>query len=704
MMREAYTISSLLTMVVTVFLGSIIYLRGRGGRITRSYFSLMAFVALWSAGILNLVTSESSQEAIIWTRILFACAAFIPCFYFRFIVKLLKAEKQYKFLLRLGYCISFCFALVVAGPSMFKGIRREFNAYWPVAGKFFWLYIFYFAFYPLLAHAITFDLRKSLTHLARKQLLYITIAAVFGFGGGASTFLPCYGIFMPKLQSIAIFSIPFACSFMAIATYTVRLVDIEVFKRRAFIFSLLYGLSIGLFVCIVFIAQHILMLKYNINRFVFPVSALFLITFFIRPLEHLLVRLTDKFLYQKKYNYLSILEEANKGMLFITDIDKLLKLITRMLSKHMRVTHAAVYLYDKDSDAYVCRAVRNKSIEIQKQIQPSMVLVEWLREKRAPLLNDDITNWLQKEMMFPHRAILKRTLEQLRVAMRLLKGAVCVPAFIRADLIGFLVLGDKLSGAAFNRDDIVLLSTLSNSAAIAIENAYMYEELRVRIKRVAQLYKDQHELFIDTATAFSYAVDLRDAYSRQHTQRIIDYCMIILRGLDKMNAGYSKEPDFLESLKVAALLHDVGKVAIPDSILNKKGSLTPEEYDIVRNHINIAVDILKPITELASVIRIIKYHHEFYNGKGYPEGLDGDKIPFASRILAVANAYDAMTSDRPYRQAMSHQRTAELLKKGAGEEFDPVMAQAMLLGFEGVGTTIKGEARTSRGEVPPVLY
>jgi len=211
-------------------------------------------------------------------------------------------------------------------------------------------------------------------------------------------------------------------------------------------------------------------------------------------------------------------------------------------------------------------------------------------------------------------------------------------------------------------------------------------------------------LFIDTATAFSYVVDSRDTYSRQHTQRIVGYCMVIIRGLDRMNAGYSKDPQFMEDLKIAALLHDVGKVAIPDDILNKESPLTPEERKIIENHINIAVTILKPIEELGSVINIVKYHHEFYNGSGYPEGKKADDIPFASRILSVANAYDAMTSNRPYRKALTHQRAAERLKEGAGKDFDPLIVNALLIGFEGLSPTKAGEIRTSRGEFPPILY
>ena len=704
MMHEAYSISSLFTILVTLFFGCVIFFRGRGGRVAESYFLLMVCLALWAAGMYNAVTSFDAARAFFWIRFLFIFAAFIPAFYFRFLMRMLGQEKQYRFLLRLGYFISFCLAVSMPASFMLKGATLKLGAYWPNPGKFFFLYVVFLAGYPALAHKIVHTNRRELTHLAKKQLIYVSIAAVLGFGGGVSTLLPAYGIFIPRLESFFIFLVPFSCAFIAIATYTARLMDIDFLRRRAFIFSLLYGLTVGLFVSLVFIVQNILRLKYDINRFIFPISALFIITIFIRPIENLLVHFTDKFLYQKKYNYQKILEQASKGMLFITNKERLIKLVVRVLSKHMRLTNAAVFLYNEDKAIYKCVDARSKNIEMPDEIKSTSALTEWLKEKKAPLLTDDITNWLQKEAIFPHRVVLKRTLEQLRVMMRSLDATVCVPAFTGDQLIGFLVLGDKLSGVGYTKDDIALLSTLSNSAAIAVENSHMYDELHLRIQRVAELLKEQHELFIDTATAFSYVVDSRDTYSRQHTQRIIGYCMVIIRGLDRMNAGYSKDPQFMEDLKIAALLHDVGKVAIPDDILNKESPLTPEERKIIENHINIAVTILKPIEELGSVINIVKYHHEFYNGSGYPEGKKADDIPFASRILSVANAYDAMTSNRPYRKALTHQRAAERLKEGAGKDFDPLIVNALLIGFEGLSPTKAGEIRTSRGEFPPILY
>ena len=135
-MREAYLISSLFTILIALFFGCLIFFRGRGGRVVKSYFLLMVFVALWAAGLFNMIATSSFRQAFLWGRLLFISAVFIPALYFRFIMKLLAAEKRYRVLLWLGYFISVCFGFAVLTPFIFRGTNLKFGVYWPVAGRF----------------------------------------------------------------------------------------------------------------------------------------------------------------------------------------------------------------------------------------------------------------------------------------------------------------------------------------------------------------------------------------------------------------------------------------------------------------------------------------------------------------------------------------------------------------------------------------
>ena len=178
-------------------------------------------------------------------------------------------------------------------------------------------------------------------------------------------------------------------------------------------------------------------------------------------------------------------------------------------------------------------------------------------------------------------------------------------------------------------------------------------------------------LFEETATAFVNAIDAKDTYSQGHSTRVAKYAKMIAK-----EAGRSDEE--CEQIYFAALLHDVGKLEIPENILSKKGKLSEAEYDIMKGHSKFGSEILSSIVDYPYLSIAAKYHHERYDGKGYPEKLKGDDIPEIARIIAVADAYDAMTSDRSYREAKQQQIVREEIVKGTGTQFDPKFAKIML--------------------------
>jgi diguanylate cyclase (GGDEF)-like protein len=164
--------------------------------------------------------------------------------------------------------------------------------------------------------------------------------------------------------------------------------------------------------------------------------------------------------------------------------------------------------------------------------------------------------------------------------------------------------------------------------------------------------------------ALAATVDAKDHYTYGHSRKVSDYSVAVAEALNLSQ-------DRIATIRAAGLLHDIGKVGIPDSILNKKGALNEEEWEAVRVHPELGVEILRHITDLVNCLPSILHHHEHYNGKGYPSGLKEGSIPIEARILAVADAYDAMTSSRPYREQLSSQQAINELKRCAGTQFDP---------------------------------
>lgn len=191
-----------------------------------------------------------------------------------------------------------------------------------------------------------------------------------------------------------------------------------------------------------------------------------------------------------------------------------------------------------------------------------------------------------------------------------------------------------------------------------------------------EAYSKLNLSYKSTILALSKAIDARDTYTAGHSERVTQISLKIGQAI-----GLSSEQ--LNALEIAALFHDVGKIGIPDQVLNKPGKLTDEEFNQIKEHSSIGVDILKSIEFLDDTLTMILHHHEKYDGSGYPSGISGEAIPLESRIICVADSYDSMTSDRPYRKGLPHSVAVDELIKFKGIQFDPKIVDAFLkINFE----------------------
>ena len=198
---------------------------------------------------------------------------------------------------------------------------------------------------------------------------------------------------------------------------------------------------------------------------------------------------------------------------------------------------------------------------------------------------------------------------------------------------------------------------------------HMAESIESLVRKLKHALRQNQELFLETIRTLAAAIDAKDPYTKGHSERVSAYSMAIARHL---GLGF----DDVFHIRIAAILHDVGKLGIQDGILNKPGGLTDEEYEIMRRHPGIGAQIMAPISKLKSIIPGIRNHHETWDGKGYPDKLVGEQIPMVARIIGVADTFDAMTTNRPYQKAMPFTHVTDKMKSMAGTRFDPTVVDA----------------------------
>ena len=204
---------------------------------------------------------------------------------------------------------------------------------------------------------------------------------------------------------------------------------------------------------------------------------------------------------------------------------------------------------------------------------------------------------------------------------------------------------------------------------------FMTEEINKYIEKITNAAKINRELFIGSIKMISAAIDEKDPYTRGHSDKVTEYSVAIAR-----NLGLSEEEVY--KVQVAAALHDVGKIGIRDEILRRPGHLTPEEYEMMKQHPLKGAYIMSPVEQLKDMLPGMLYHHERLDGGGYPQGLKGDKIPLMARIIAVADTFDAMTSARPYQEAMGPEKVIKYLFDWLDVKYDAQVVAALLRAYE----------------------
>ena len=368
-----------------------------------------------------------------------------------------------------------------------------------------------------------------------------------------------------------------------------------------------------------------------------------------RLLEATRSRLENK-VDQHKENYVLINKELKKQILSMKtlfavsqdlnrrlDLDDMINGLALSLIGELQISSMAFFgLRRETDDHFTLQGLKgfDKERIADLELHRDCRLTEWVQETHRPrkLARNGDARWVER-------------LPDIRLAL----FEYVTPIIIKQTLKGLVFTGPKLNGNEYKSFELDLLASLTNSVGTAMEHARLFEELE--------------NTYISTVKALMSIVEAKDAYTKGHTERVADYSVALAR---KMRLDREK----LRHLRYAAVLHDIGKLVIYERVLNKTGSLDEDEWELLKSHPVIGASIIENMEFLAGAVPLVRHHHEHFDGGGYPNGLAGEKIPLGARIIAVADAYDAMTTDRPYRAALSKKVAINTMKEKAGTQFD----------------------------------
>jgi putative methionine-R-sulfoxide reductase with GAF domain len=339
--------------------------------------------------------------------------------------------------------------------------------------------------------------------------------------------------------------------------------------------------------------------------------------------------------------------KVNHTLSSTVDLKRVSSLITRLTCELMRADACILRLLEEHSNILLVNSVYGISNGLSHRLPPLRLgesICGRAAKEKKPLLVYDISK--DPRVKNPE-LIIKEGYTSI----------LCMPVLFQGTALGVLSVFSKKTHH-FSREEIRILDIFASQIAVAIQESRHYEDI--------------HKNYFDTIHALVLALEARDVYTRGHTERVTKYSIEIARILEMPK-------NELEILRYAAEVHDVGKISIPDFILNKPGRLTPAERAIIELHPVKGAEMLEPLEFLRTALPIVRHHHERYDGTGYPDGLEKERIPVMARILACADSFDAMTSDRPYRsRRLTVDEALAEIRNNSGSQFDPHIAQVFI--------------------------
>ena len=467
-----YSFPNIICSFILLLLGIFVFIKNKSLPSNRLFalFTLSSFTWLFMYGVSYFFLNETFAGT--WLKIGYSGVLFIPSTIYHFIITILrqKEKTKEKVFIRLFYLVSIiCFIYLWSGEYFIKeSYYHYFWGYYPKASLLHPVYLIVVSIIPIrVLILLYFAIKREVLSINRQRLKYLFVASIL-FALSGLDFIQNYGIeFYPMGWIFALF---FALT-TAYAIIKYQLLDIKVALTRAGIFVVVYTLVLGIPFWLGYVTKAW-----------FPATTLAVVLATTGPFIYIyLDRRSEERLLKEQKRYQDTLKQASVGMTRIRDLNKLLNLIVHIVTKTVRITYAGIYQYDQEKEVYLLKVKRGRFLNPQEKLTLDNPLIKWLLLKQKPLIYEEI-----KQRMQETKENYYRYLEE---NMRQLGAAVIIPSFLEEKLIGFIVLGDKISGQIYSPEDLNVFEVLANQAALAIENAQFYEEAKKMHAQIAQTEK-----------------------------------------------------------------------------------------------------------------------------------------------------------------------------------------------------------------------
>jgi len=479
---------------VLLLLAGFVYFQKKSNPVNRIFAAYSLAIAWWSLFTIPMIAGGDARMALFWDQVCLSGAIFIPTTFFHFVMVFLRLSEKHRRLVHAAYGVSFLFLIANFTPYFVRGVEpvKSFN-YYTVPALLYHFFVGYFSFLSTASILFLFrEMRKKKTRDLRfaKQVKWLFLTSLVGYLGGGTNFMTVYGVFIPYVSAAANYAVLIYGLAMAYIILRYQFLNIEVIVRKTLVFAGLFAFVFGVFSFVLFVGQELLAVYFGFKWEVALAVSILLIVIGYEPMREFLINTTDRYLFQKKYDYQQLLKDAARGMSRIENLNHLLGLVIHFITMRMRVANAAILTRKNVQTEFQLEYQRGYDKNfLEYYLGAQDPLIQYLACEKEPVIIEQMEQYINAGNRKEVKGEVPRVydFEGILKAMKNLEATCCIPSFLGRELKNILVLGEKKSGEDYSQQDLNVLFTIAQESAIAIENARLYDEAINKTRELEQI-------------------------------------------------------------------------------------------------------------------------------------------------------------------------------------------------------------------------